>query len=81
MNRRAIAIAIFLAIDIGSSRCKAVAFALAGGILAQHSSTYTPEFPAPSHAEIDPAVFWQAVCHCSQAVSKRFFPIPSEQCA
>ena len=67
-NRRAIM--SLLAIDIGSSRCKAVAFTLAGGILAQHSSTYTPEFPAPSHAEIDPAVFWQAVCHCSQAVSK-----------
>src|ERR1700733_8121352 len=67
-NRRAIM--SLLAIDIGSSRCKAVVFALAGGILAQHSSTYTPEFPAPSHAEIDPAVFWQAVCHCSQAVSK-----------
>jgi xylulokinase len=59
-----------LAIDIGSSRCKAVVFALAGEILAQHSSTYTPEFPAPSHAEIDPAIFWQAVCRCSQAASK-----------
>lgn len=59
-----------LAIDIGSSRCKAVVFALAGEILAQHSCAYTPEFPAPSHAEIDPAIFWQAVCHCSQAASK-----------
>jgi xylulokinase len=59
-----------LAIDIGSSRCKAVAFSLAGQILAQHSCAYTPEFPAPSHAEIDPAIFWQAVCRCSQAASK-----------
>jgi xylulokinase len=59
-----------LAIDIGSSTCKAVVFALAGEILAQHSCSYTPEFPAPSHAEIDPAIFWQAVCHCSQAASK-----------
>ena len=59
-----------LAIDIGSSRCKAVVFALTGEILTQHACAYTPEFPAPSHAEIDPERFWQAVCHCSQAVSK-----------
>jgi xylulokinase len=59
-----------LAIDIGSSRCKAVVFALAGEILARHSCAYTPEFPAPSQAEIDPAIFWQAVCRCSQAASK-----------
>jgi xylulokinase len=59
-----------LAIDIGSSRCKAVVFAATGAILARHTSAYTPEFPAPAHAEINPELFWQAVCHCSQAVSK-----------
>jgi len=59
-----------LAIDIGSSRCKAVVFAVTGEILAQHASAYTPEFPAPSHAELNPERFWQAVCRCSQAVSK-----------
>jgi xylulokinase len=59
-----------LAIDIGSSRCKAVAFAVTGEILAQHSRAYTPEFPAPSHAEINAERFWQAVCHCSRAASK-----------
>jgi xylulokinase len=59
-----------LAIDIGSSRCKAVVFALTGEILTQHACAYTPAFPAPSHAEINPETFWQAVCHCSQAVSK-----------
>jgi xylulokinase len=59
-----------LAIDIGSSRCKAVAFAVTGEILAQHACAYTPDFPAPSHAEINPERFWQAVCSCSQAVSK-----------
>jgi xylulokinase len=59
-----------LAIDIGSSRCKAVVFALAGEILAQHSRAYTPEFPALSHAEINPEFFWQAVCRCSQAASR-----------
>ena len=59
-----------LAIDIGSSRCKAVLFAPTGEILAQHACAYTPEFPSPSHAEINPERFWLAVCHCSQAVSK-----------
>src|SRR5208282_3922198 len=59
-----------LAIDIGSSRCKAVVFAVTGQILAQHASAYAPEFPAPSHAELDPERFWQAVCQCSRAVSK-----------
>jgi xylulokinase len=59
-----------LAIDIGSSRCKAVVFALTGEILGQHAYAYTPEFPAPTRAEINPERFWQAVCNCSQAVSK-----------
>src|ERR1700691_5838488 len=59
-----------LAIDIGSSRCKAGAFAVTGEILNQHACAYIPEFPALSHAEIDPELFLQAVCRCSQAVSK-----------
>jgi xylulokinase len=59
-----------LALDIGSSRCKAVVFALTGEILTQHACAYTPEFPALSHAEINPDLFWQAVCRCSQVVSK-----------
>ena len=59
-----------LAIDIGSSRCKAVVFALTGEMLAQHACSYTPAFPALSQAEINPELFWQAVCRCSQAVSK-----------
>jgi xylulokinase len=59
-----------LAIDIGSSRCKAVVFAVTGEILAQYACSYTPQFPAPSHAEINPERFWQAVCHCSHEVSK-----------
>ena len=59
-----------LAVDIGSSRCKAVVFAVRGEILAQHACAYVPEFPSPSQAEMDAERFWQAVCTCSQAVSK-----------
>ncbi len=69
-DRQSKIIMSLLAIDIGSSRCKAVAFAVTGAILAQHARAYTPQFPAPSHAEINPERFWQAVCDCSQAVSK-----------
>jgi xylulokinase len=51
-----------LAVDIGSSACKAAVFASSGEILAQHSSHYAPEFPRPSYAEMHPDKFWDAVC-------------------
>jgi xylulokinase len=59
-----------LSIDIGSSRCKAVVFAVSGEILAQHVCAYSPEFPFPSQAELHPHRFWDAVCVCSRAVAK-----------
>jgi xylulokinase len=59
-----------LAIDIGSSACKAVAFTVDGEILASHSSAYAPDFPKPCYAEMDPAHFWEAVRTCSRAVAK-----------
>jgi xylulokinase len=59
-----------LAIDIGSSACKAVRFAVSGQILAQHTSAYTPDFPRPSMAEMDPEKFWHAICASSQAVAR-----------
>jgi xylulokinase len=59
-----------LAIDIGSSSCKAVVFTNRGEILAQHSCGYGPEFPAPCQAEMNPERFWDAVCTCSQTVAK-----------
>jgi xylulokinase len=57
-----------LAVDIGSSTCKAVVFAASGKILAQHASRYAPEFPRPSFAEMDPEKFWEAVCSSCRAV-------------
>jgi xylulokinase len=59
-----------LAFDIGSSTCKAVVFTTTGEILARHSCSYSPESPRPSFAEIKPEKFWDAVCCCSQAVTK-----------
>jgi xylulokinase len=59
-----------LALDIGSSACKAVIFSATGDILAQHSSSYTPEFPRPCFAEMNAEKFWQAVCAACQAVTR-----------
>ncbi len=59
-----------LAIDIGSSACKAVLFTVSGEILAQHASGYSPDFPRPSFAEMGPEKFWLAVCASCRAVAK-----------
>jgi xylulokinase len=59
-----------MAIDIGSSACKAVLFAVGGEILAQHTSAYTPEFPQATFAEMDPEKFWHAVGASCRAVVK-----------
>ncbi len=59
-----------LAVDIGSSACKAVLFTAAGEILAQHTARYSPDFPRPSFAEMDPEKFWLAVCATCRAVTR-----------
>jgi xylulokinase len=51
----------FLAIDMGSSSCKAVAFSDQGHILASRTYPYSAESPHPSWAEISPHKFWQAL--------------------
>ena len=58
-----------LAVDIGSSACKAVAFAAGGEILAQHSSGFIPEFPQPGFAEMPANKFWDALCTSCRAVA------------
>jgi xylulokinase len=50
-----------MGVDIGSSRCKAVVFAVDGSVLAEAAEDYEPQFPAPSHVEMDPDTLWQAV--------------------
>jgi xylulokinase len=50
-----------LAVDVGSSRCKAVVFSSSGEILAQSSRQYSPQFPQPGFAEVPPLVFWDAL--------------------
>ena len=50
-----------LAIDMGSSSCKAVAFSLEGKILAERSHAYSPETPRPAWAQVPAEVFWDAL--------------------
>jgi len=50
-----------LAVDVGSSRCKAVVFSSSGEILAQSARRYSPQFPQPGFAEVPPLVFWDAL--------------------
>jgi xylulokinase len=59
-----------LAVDIGSSACKAVLFAANGQILAKRAAGYRPEFPRPCFAEMDPETFWSALCSTSRAVTQ-----------
>ncbi len=59
-----------LAIDIGSSQCKAVVFTDTGAVIARSVCRYSPDFPAPTFAEMDPANFWHAVCKTSRAVTR-----------
>ena len=59
-----------LAIDIGSSQCKAVVFAVSGAIVARSVCPYSPDFPQPTFAEMDPERFWNAVCETSREVTR-----------
>jgi xylulokinase len=60
-----------LGIDIGSSSCKAAVVSIDGQMLALAASAYAPVIGAPSMAEIDPTVFWQAVVSAVRESSAR----------
>jgi xylulokinase len=59
-----------LAIDIGSSQCKAVVFTVAGEVLAHSVHSYSPNFPQPAFAEMDSANLWDAVCTASRKATR-----------
>ncbi|MGA7383125.1 MAG: FGGY-family carbohydrate kinase [Terriglobales bacterium] len=58
-----------LAIDMGSSSCKAAAFSDGGRILASQAYSYLPTIPRPSWAEISPHKFWEALQTVIRAVA------------
>lgn len=67
-----------LAIDLGSSQCKAIAFRANGNAIASGIQTYAPEFPEPSHCEMDPEKFWLAAVAASRDVTRHLLGDPVE---
>jgi xylulokinase len=68
-----------LAVDIGSSSCKAVVFSDDGRALAQKTSSYSGfQTPHPSWAEISAEAFWRTFSTVTQAVSAEATGAPVE---
>ena len=59
-----------LAIDMGSSQCKALVFTEAGEVVARSVCPYSPVFPRPGFAEMDPEKLWEAVSKTSREVTR-----------
>ena len=59
-----------LAVDMGSSSCKAVAFSEAGEVLAEKNYPYSPESPRPSWVEMDADRFWKALQTVASALAR-----------
>ena len=58
-----------LAVDMGSSSCKAVAFSAEGSVLARESCSYSPDSRRPGWAEMSPDRFWEAFQSATRAVA------------
>jgi xylulokinase len=59
-----------LAVDIGSSACKVIAFAASGEILAEHACSCVPILQGACIAELNPEALWNALCCSCRAVGK-----------
>ncbi len=70
-----------LAVDMGSSSCKAVAFSAEGCALAHNTQSYTVESPHPSWSEMSPAEFWRAFVTAIRAVAMQVGDDPVEALA
>ena len=58
-----------LAIDMGSSSCKAVAFSAEGATLAHATCSYSSSSPHPSWAETEAEKFWQALQTVTRSIA------------
>jgi xylulokinase len=58
-----------LAVDMGSSSCKAVAFSADGRILGDARASYSPHIPRPSWAEMPAEKFWHAFQSVTRAIA------------
>jgi len=60
-----------LAIDMGSSSCKGVLFALDGQALAEAQQSYSPDISKPCWAEMPPEKFWTAFCAVAGTLARK----------
>jgi len=60
-----------LAVDMGSSNCKAVAFSDEGQMLAQSACHYAPLNSASTRSEVVPELFWQALCSATRSTAAK----------
>lgn len=70
-----------LAVDMGSSSCKAVAFSSEGNVLAQDTEAYSAQSPHPSWCEMPPETFWQALVSSSNSIAQQVTDDPVEALA
>ena len=70
-----------LAVDMGSSSAKAVAFSEDGTALAHATQSYSGHSPHPSWSEMPPDTFWQAFVSVTQSVGNQVTNDPLEALA
>lgn len=70
-----------LAVDMGSSSCKAVAFSSEGNILAQATQPYSAQSPHPLWSEMPPETFWRAFASSSNFIAEQVTNDPVEALA
>ena len=58
-----------LAVDMGSTNCKALAFSEDGSVLSQKTYPYAAESSHSSFSEIAPEKFWQALVSVTRGVA------------
>jgi xylulokinase len=58
-----------LAVDMGSSSCKAVAFSEDGSPIVHSTQFYSAESQRPSWSEMSPEIFWRALLTVTQAIT------------
>ena len=73
--------AIFLAIDVGTTSLKAALFDMNGRMLAIDRQEYQLSTPAPSFVELDPEIYWQACCSSVRSVVHKNGARPEEVAA
>jgi xylulokinase len=68
-----------LAVDVGSSSCKAIVFSEDGCVLAQKTCSYPPlQIPRPAWAELAAESFWHALTVATQSIAAKVQSDPIE---